>query len=163
MRCRGDYYAAETMADWADKAEGMLHQKTIDPYAALVGAYLLLRLGRFDLMRIWSRNLADWFPFLPDGCVIWALQAVRERKDSKEATKYLLEASKRGHPIFTEGLKLLSQGLRLIGEPGEKALADLSQKTGRVLWSSPFTAVFEGQPASESAPLTFAVDYMAVA
>jgi hypothetical protein len=159
---RADYYAAETMVDWADQAEQMLHAKMSDPFAATVGAYLLSRLGHYDRMRTWARNLADWFPALSDGCVIWALQALRQHNDGEEARKYLLEAVFRGHPIHTEGLKLLSQGLRLIGEPGEKALADLGRKTGRVLWTSPFTAVCEGTPSPGAAPTTFEVGYMPV-
>jgi hypothetical protein len=159
---RADYYAAEAMAPWADQAGLMLHAKGENPYAAAVGAYLLLRLERYDLMRDWARNLANWFPFLPDGCVIWAWQSIRERSDEEEATKYLLEAAKRGLPLYTEGLRLLSQGLLLSGEPGREALAKLDRATGHVLWSSPFVARLEGSP-SDNSPTTFDVDYMPVA
>ncbi len=47
-----------------------MQSKVRDPYAATVGGYLLLRLERFDLTRSWAGNLANWFEFLPDGCVI---------------------------------------------------------------------------------------------
>ena len=137
----------------------MLEDKSIDPWAAAVGAYLLLRLRRFDLLHTWARNLADRFSFA-DGCIIWASQAIIERKDGSEASKYLLEAVKRGLPVYTEGLKLLSQGLRLIGEPGQEALKEISRSTGRVLWTSPFTALFEGEVHSKGVAPTIAVGYL---
>jgi len=157
---RGDYYAAETMASWADEAAEMLMDKMQNPYAATVGAYLLLRLERFDLMRNWAHNLAKWFPFLSDGCVIWAWQNIRQRNNPEAARQYLLEAVTRGLPVHTEGLRLLSEGLRLIGQPGVQALADLNQLSGRVVWNSPFTARLEGTPSTTGITTTFDVDYM---
>jgi len=157
---RGDYYAAETMASWADEAAEMLDEKQRNPYAAAVGAYLLLRLERFDLMRDWAYNLATWFPFLSDGCVIWAWQNIRQRNDPTVAQHFLLEAVTRGLPVHTEGLRLLSEGLRLIGPPGVQALAELTRLSGQVVWNSPFTARLEGIPSTTGSTTTFDVDYM---
>jgi hypothetical protein len=56
----------------------LLQDKIEDPYAAVVGAYLLLRLKRFSQMHDWGQHLADWFPFLPDGCVLWASQLMQQ-------------------------------------------------------------------------------------
>lgn len=159
---RADYYAAETMASWAEEASALLMAKMADPYAATVGAYLLLRLERFDLMHNWVSNLAELFPFLADGCVLWAWQNIRERRNEQIAAKYLLEAVKRGLPIHTEGLRLLSEGLRLIGRPGMKALADLTKASGRVVWNSPFTARLEGTPDPAEVPTTFDIDYLPI-
>jgi hypothetical protein len=167
---RSDYYAAETMVPaaekmvpWAEQAEGMLMGKIYDPYSATVAAYLLLRLERFDLMRDWARNLANWFPFLADGCVIWAWQNIRERENYAEAEEYLLKAAERGLPLHTEGLRLLSEGLRQIGKAGEAALAKLTKGVGRVLWNSPFTAQLEGTPDPAAVPTTCDVGYIPAA
>lgn len=158
---RANFYAAETMASWADQAEAMLFAKGANPYAATIGGYLLLRLEDYGSMRDWAKNLAARFPYLPDGCVIWAWQSLQERADQETATKYFLEAAGRGLPIFTEGLRLLSQGLRLIGAPGENAMRELTGITGRVVWNSPFSATTTGSPAS-GPPISFDIGYIPV-
>lgn len=157
---RGDYYAAETMAPSANQAAEMILDNMSDPYVATVGAYLLLRLERFDLMREWAYNLAKLFPFLSDGCVISAWQKIRQENDPDAASKYLVEAGTRGLPVHTEGLRLLSEGLRLIGRPGVQALDNLSILSGRVVWNSPFTARLEGTPDSTSITTTFNIGYI---
>jgi hypothetical protein len=138
---RGDLGAAETMAQWAEQSEELLAGKMSDPYAAAVGGYLLLRLQRFDLMHEWPRNLANWIDFLPDGCVIWAWQLIHQKpEDSAEIGKYLLTAVERGLPVYTKGLQLLLDGLRLLGSDGVAALKKVREQAGSVLWDSPITA-----------------------
>jgi len=163
---RGDYYAAETMATpWAYQAKELMRGKIEDPYSATVGAYLLLRLERYDLMHDWARNLADWFEFLTDGAIIWAWQNIRQGENYDEAAKYLLKAAAddRDLPLHTEGLRLLSEGLRRIGEPAEEALKNVTSKAGNVVWNSPFTARLEGSPDPKAMPTTYDIDYMPVA
>jgi len=141
---RGDLYSAEAMAEWCDEAIGMLQSKMADPYAAVVGAYLLLKLKRFSQMRDWVRNLAEWFPFLPDGCVVWASQLMQQpSSDPAEIRKYLLEAVKRGLPVYTEGLRLLTDGLRLMGEEGMAPREQVRAATGVVVWDSPVTGAVQ--------------------
>lgn len=138
---RGDLRAAASMTSWVEQAERMLHAKGADPSAATVGAYLLLRLRRFDLMRDWARNLADRWPDLADGSVIWAWQLIQQRGDPAEIERYLLKAATGpALPVFTEGLKLLLDGLRLLGADAADHAASLNERVGVVLWESPFTA-----------------------
>ena len=140
---RGDLYSAEAMAEWCDQAYGMLKDKFDDPYAAAVGAYLLLKLRRFSQMHDWGRNLANQFPFLPDGCVIWASQLMQQpSSDPTEIRKYLLQSMERGLPVYSEGLRLLTDGLRLMGEEAEamEAREKVKAATGVVVWDSPVTA-----------------------
>ncbi len=148
---RGDYYSAEGMTSWAHKAETMFQQKQLDPSAAAVGAYLLLRLRRFDLMRDWARNLADWWPELADGAIIWAWQQIHQRGDEQEIKSYLLRAADAELPVFSQGLKMLTDGLHLLsGESiGKPKLGSLSEESGVVQWDSPFTATvrFSGTPS----------------
>lgn len=139
---RGDLYSAEATAEWVDEALGLLQDRVEDPYAAAVGAYLLLRLRRFSQMRSWVRNLADWFPDLPDGCVLWASQLMQQPSSNPaEIQAYLLRAVQRGLPVYTEGLRLLTDGLRLISDKeGAEAREKVKAATGVVVWDSPVTA-----------------------
>jgi hypothetical protein len=138
---RGDLDSAEVMAEWTDEARIMLREKMEDPYAACVGAYLLLRLRRFQEMKDWARNLADRFPLIPDGCVIWAAQLqYNSPTNVDEIRNYLLQAAQRGLPVYSVGLRLLSDGLRLLGNEDAEAREKFLARAGAVLWSSPVTA-----------------------
>ncbi len=150
---RGDLYSAEAMAQWINEAAGFLFDKMDDPYAAAVGAYLLLRLKRFDAMQDWARNLASRFEFLPDGCVIWAWQLIHQQpSNDAEIRKYLLMAVDRGLPLYSEGLRLLTDGLRLMGDAGRAPRDKVVQEAGVVLWSSPLTASLTADPGAASPP-----------
>jgi hypothetical protein len=148
---RGDLYSAEAMAAWIDGAKELLFYKMDDPYAAAVGAYLLLRLKKFDRMQDWARNLANQFDFLSDGCVIWAWQLIHQQKNSDEIRKYLLKAVERGLPVYSEGLRLLTDGLRLMGPDGQAPRDEVVQSAGVVLWSSPITASLAKVPGAAPA------------
>ena len=69
----------------------------------------------------------------------------------------------RRDPPGIEGLRLLSEGLRQIGEPGETALLQLTKDVGRVLWNSPFTVQLEGTPDPGPITTTFDVGYIPAA
>jgi hypothetical protein len=96
-------------------AEQLLFEKMRDPTGAAVAGYYLLKTGHFDSLHDWTRNLADWFPWLPDGAVIRAWHVWRqERSDYEEARERLLQAAGRGIPLYTQGLRLLLDGLNLL-------------------------------------------------
>lgn len=159
---RGDFTAATAMEEWAGRSEELLFGKMGDPYAAAVGAYLLLKLQRFDLMRTWAKNLADRFMELPDGCVIWASQLAQERPESlDEIRSYYTMAVQRGLPVYTEGLRLLMDGLRLLGPIGQASLQELRSKLGEVLWGSPVTATVSSlEPRRTShEPIKFDIEF----
>jgi hypothetical protein len=140
---RGDARSAESMLSWVGRARELLFAKIDDPYAAAVGGYLLLRFGRHTEMDTWAKNLADWFVDLPDGAVIWAWQLIAQRGQSAadEINRYLEMAVARGLPVYMEGSRLLSEGLRLMEPSRARPLADtLNAQLGIALWSSPFTA-----------------------
>ncbi|HKH44902.1 MAG TPA: hypothetical protein VKM72_09605 [Thermoanaerobaculia bacterium] len=154
---RGDLHAAAAMTDWAEHAEDLLEAKMGDPFAATIGAYLLLRLRRFDLMHDWTRNLADRFSDIVDGAVIRAWHLIHAKGDATEIQALLQRAFDSALPVFTEGLRLLNEGAQLLGN--SQATAKLNQKSGIVLWSSPFTTTVHGTPAEGSARIDFDVDY----
>jgi hypothetical protein len=138
---RGDLYSAEAMAEWCDEAQDMLMSKMADPYAAAVGGYLLLKLKRFDRMRDWARNLATYFPFLSDGSIIWATQLIQQQPSNEaEIRQYLLQAARIGPPVYSIGMSLLTDGLRLMGADGRAALAQVLNDRDVLLSTSPLTA-----------------------
>lgn len=156
---RGDLHSASAMAEWAPEAKALLRGKIRNPFGATVGAYLLLRLRRFDLMHDWPRNLADLFPDLADGSVIHAWQLIYQKEQDREdeVREYLNRAAAAPLPVFTEGTRLLRDGIRLLGEPAKEE--SLGTEGGVVLWGSPFTAVLRGSASDPSARLDFDIDY----
>ncbi|WP_113924803.1 hypothetical protein [Cognataquiflexum aquatile] len=143
----------------AEDAERLLYQKMVDPVGAAIGGYFLLKTGELDRMHNWAQNLANRFQWMPDGAVIYGWQLIRE--DSKPENiklirTQLIEAINRGIPIYTEGLRLLYEGLMMLSFefkhkdlPVENALArvkkylnaaDLSQE------NTSFTGFFPDLP-----------------
>lgn len=100
-------------------AEKLLQQKMADPFGAALGGYALLRLGQLERLHHWPRNLADLFPWLPDGAVIAGEESALEG-DHETAIVQVCEAGRRGLPVFAAGLSLLSSRLReYAGAPRE--------------------------------------------
>lgn len=109
-----DYVAGgmpERIAAIADLGRTMLLEKRQHPLAAALGAYALLRLNETERMRDWPMNLARWYDWLPDGEVI-AGELVHRRGDEAAALGRFCEAVRRGPPVFTDGLSILTSRLR---------------------------------------------------
>lgn len=102
----------------SELAEELLYGKTDDPSAAAIGAYYLLKIGELKRLHNWSRNLANWITWLPDGSIIHAWQLIQQGNDSPavidQIRTRLLEAVDRGVPVYTEGLRLLYEGLTML-------------------------------------------------
>jgi len=107
----------------AGDAEHLLEQKMADPFGAALGGYALLRSGQLDRLHHWPRNLADKFPWLPDGAVIAGEEAALE-SDHATAIAYVCEAGRRGLPIFAPGLSLLAARLREYSGAPKKAFGE---------------------------------------
>lgn len=110
----GDLKQARSLMPEAE-AEQLLYDKRQDPAAAAIGGYYLLKVGALNRMHHWAENLANWFPYLPDGPVIRArqllLMGLSDMTQYEAVRTWLLEAIKRGMPVFTEGLRLLYESL----------------------------------------------------
>ena len=102
------------------EAERLLQQKMADPFGAALGGYALLRLGQRDRLHHWPRNLADSFPWLPDGAVIAGEESALEG-DHALAIEQVCEAGRRGLPVFSVGLSLLASRLREYAGAPQKA------------------------------------------
>lgn len=96
----------------AAKAEDLLRQKLWDPIGAAVGSYSLLSFGKLDLLHDWTRNLKNWMPWLPDGAAIRGEHLARLGEHQK-AVRAFLEIEKRGLPVFTDGITMVYERLRL--------------------------------------------------
>ena len=145
----GDFEAARRIGEkWFDEAEQMLRNKIDDPIAAIVAGYFLLRTSAVDRLHEWTSNLANWFPYLPDGAIIcgWHM-ALTNRWDLAE--DWLTEAVHRGIPLYTQGLRLLQDGLRILVARG----ADVAEPfdsvraiAARAKWTSGVTCLLSTDP-----------------
>lgn len=106
-----------------------LYKKVDNPFAAAVGAYLLLKADPTpsEEWHSWLRNLADLFPWLPDGKVL--LGALRLRfaqtdADVAAAREAFEEGWQRGIPVLAPVLRVLLDGMStLVGDPDAEASA----------------------------------------
>lgn len=125
-----DYQRAEALLDMlntgamleaksfvnARLAEDLLQRKIENAWAAAIGGYYLLKVKDNERLHDWANNLANWFEWFSDGAIIHAWQMIAENngEDNKKLLRIkrrLLEGQKRGLPLFTEGLRLLLDGL----------------------------------------------------
>ena len=133
-----------------DHAEELLAAKSSNPIAAAAGGYLLLRTRALARLHNWPANLAAWFEWLPDGPIILATQLLRSRpgREARAAiVEHFMAAAARGAPLFTEGVQLLGDGLRLLGswESTDSGRARKKQSSTR------FDALVEWVESLESA------------
>lgn len=140
---RGDLYSAASMADWAERAEDLLQDKMADPFAAVVGAYLLLRTRQIERLHDWTQNLFNRFPGIPDAAVIRAWHLIHLRQGETEIRQLFARALDGPLPTFTEGLRLLSDGVRLLGDDSAKAVEKLNSHVQRSVSRSPFTTTVQ--------------------
>lgn len=145
-------------------AENLLRSKMQDPCAAAIGAYYLLRLENFDRLHDWARNLANWVQWLPDGSIIWAWQLIKQGRldgnvDIEEVRQRLLEACERGMPVYTEGLRLLWDGIRMLNDslPDDEQIKEALNKVYNYVeaidWNSPittFNGIHPNKPSKKS-------------
>lgn len=99
----------------AQEAEELLFQKMVNPVVAAIGGYYLLKTNELGRLHDWAKNLADWFPWQPDGSIIHATQLLSKNEKTQDdldlIRKRLLHAADNGLPVYTEGLRLLRKGL----------------------------------------------------
>ncbi len=143
--------AVEQAAELLGDAEELLYGKVGNPLGAALGGYALLRLNALERLHDWPRNLTERMDWLPDGAIIYAEQLAR-RGEHARAADWLLEAGRRGLPLFGEGMDLMLGRLRhyllLRKAPvaGEPVMAGLRSLLG---WISPWAT----QMAAESVVL----------
>src|SRR5262249_25243785 len=96
-----------------------LLQKIDNPLAATAAALVAVATGRLEAARIpekWFSNLAAWFPGLPDGPVVKARLLLSQPDLASRCTEVkalLLDACRRGIPVYSLAVDWLAQGLAL--------------------------------------------------
>jgi hypothetical protein len=149
-------------------AREMLRGKRLNPFGAAGGAYVLVAgwIGASvkgsateasespSSWMSWVGNLSRMFPWLPDGAILegWLALRMRDREPRlDEARVALLEAERRGVPVYTAGVRRLVDGLLLLsgearrsGTPDDEVDAALV-RVRRLAWQidpeQPFTCV----------------------
>jgi hypothetical protein len=130
-------------------AQRYLREKVSAPRVAALGAYFLLRVGDLERLHDWPDNLSAWKPWLPDGPVIAAWQRLRSpNPDYEHVFELLLDAERRGLPVYTEGVRLLRDGLDLFAADHERtwdveaAQARLREYARAMVWSKSESTYF---------------------
>jgi hypothetical protein len=108
---------------------------------------LLLRIRETDRLHDWGANIYNWFTNMPDAQVIhdWQLLNRRGAPDRAIARDRLLRAAELGVPAYTEGLRLLFEGLRMMHGTDETdqavgaALESVRKYANACDWSSSMT------------------------
>ena len=107
-----------------------LNEKFHNPYAAAAGGYVLTHAGYQGGHTKWGRwvhNLAKYFPTLPDGHILLANLILQGPSKIKEripdystdtacalALRSILEAVRRGPPLYRFGLRMLSSNIAIL-------------------------------------------------
>ncbi len=93
--------------------------------AAVAGKLLLARAGYIGIVEDWTRNLMNWFPDIPDGCVLWA-ESLRSAVDQGVTSPFGIETPivemasalqgirQRGIPFFADAMDLAESQLRYV-------------------------------------------------
>ena len=158
----GDMEQAKSLSN-AREAEMLLYKKIEDPTGATVGGYFLLKINDLDRLHDWANNLSNWFEWMPDGSIIHAWQLINDRlniqKNIPIIRKRLLEAVDRGIPIYTEGLRLLLEGLTMLSyhffkqdRDIEMALRKIKNIAGEADWNCPTTTFTSSNSLSNDEP-----------
>jgi hypothetical protein len=157
----GDFDSARSVGDqWLIVAEKMLKEKLEDAVAAAVAGYFLLRVGEHSRLHDWTRNLADWITWLPDGPVIRAFHVLSQKDpDMKEVRERLLQAVERGIPLYTQGLRMLFDGLNMLNTRAggkdpllQQALQNVRPYAATARWNSPVTSFTAIEPSHPQFP-----------
>ncbi|MBZ9801094.1 caspase family protein [Mesorhizobium sp. ES1-6] len=124
-----------------DTAVDSVRMKGTNPFAAVAGALVLVAMGGDAPLRLrsrasgdWLRNLADWFPSIADGPIVFGwrvLSTARNREGRMAALPYFLEGLARGVPAYSLSVEYLARGLERLAV--ENAALGEQAKAARAL------------------------------
>ena len=169
----------ETLAPHnAKEAEEMLSDKSEGPISGAIAGYYLLRVAAFDRLHNWPNDLAEQNQWLADGPIIRAWQILRDPKqhDPLRACRLLVQGAGRGFPVFTEGFRLLRDGLTYFDRifPWTDPIADSQELLGGCRgalnslnryfaatdWEQPLTTFYGDGPVKPVSERTATHDYI---
>lgn len=162
MMSMGALKDARALLD-TEQAEQLLLHKRKDPPSAAIGGYYILKAGDLDRLHNWANNLAEWYPWLPDGAIIHAWQLIKTYQgnptESWQIKSRLMQAWKRGIPVYTEGLRLLYEGMLQLSSHYyhrdaelEKVLGEVRIAISLVDWGQGVTTLNLPRPDYENKP-----------
>ncbi|TPK87356.1 caspase family protein [Mesorhizobium sp. B2-4-17] len=123
-----DMITADRLLDsgLTDMAVAAMSGKRNNPLAALAGGLVAVAASSSDVEKRWDpwlRNLAKWFPGIPDGPIILGrrlLVRARNADEIAEAKNWLFEGFGRGVPVYSLSVEWLARGLESL--PGKDAM-----------------------------------------
>lgn len=115
----GDIVSAQKVSGAiVEQAHELIREKMQDIGAACAGGYLLTLTSNWKhLPPEWCQNLSDFFPHVADGAIINAHRSIIDLPEEsstanlEKIAELLINASTRGLPIFSAGLRLLNDDL----------------------------------------------------
>lgn len=127
-----------------------------DPVAAIVGCYFLLKTHQLEKLEQWLNSLSEASKRLPDFWITRGWLLIQSPSKQLELIeKAFVTAASYGLPVFTDGLRMLAEGARLLGE--SPSMQSLSEKLGRyygvVSGEQPYTTfpgINPNEPESQS-------------
>ncbi|GAA0750365.1 hypothetical protein LRH25_20255 [Ideonella azotifigens] len=108
-----------------EKSEQYMMAKRRCPLLAALGAYVLLRASELDGMDEWTRNLSQWFGWLPDAGAIRVEYLARQNRHS-EAVQQLLQMPSRGVPWFRSGIGYLGNRAKVYSSVANRETSRLA-------------------------------------
>ncbi|MBE8989069.1 pentapeptide repeat-containing protein, partial [Nostoc sp. LEGE 12450] len=146
--------------------ERLLSEESFETLGATIGGYYLLKVGDDERLTQWVNKFVKLIPWLPDTAVIhsWFLLRSNDLPRVKLARSCLLQAVKQGIPVYTEGMRLLFDGLLLFNQDAlarhkqdveiEQALKLIRGYATFADWSKPLTTFYGADPESPSSSIT---------
>lgn len=157
---RDSMRAADAMTKGTSMARKLFAEKYDDPMSAVVGAYYLLRVDRWQSTPLWwFDNLVQDFPWIPDTSIVRCIRQLREGLSGKpevsQARAFFRQAIERGWPVYSEGILLLQEAASLLRKGSPRTdwpLFELVEDLGSAkAWAGAATSFYGRTPASPSA------------
>ncbi|MCX7250893.1 MAG: hypothetical protein NTX37_05240 [Burkholderiales bacterium] len=109
---RDSMRAADSVSKWGPIATQLLHDKFEDPISAIIGAYFLLRIGRWKQTELqWFDNIYRRFAWSSDAalirCAVSGRHGLSKPGDANRFLQQLRDCFARGVPLFEEGHRVL--------------------------------------------------------
>ncbi len=134
-----------------ENARDLLFGKMLNPLAAAAGGYVLLATQQgsgAEPWHPWTRNLANWFDWLPDGMIQYGRLRLLRRTGEADVTaarEAFFAAYDRGIPFYSLGLQWLVDGLSLLATGDDQEARDRLKAVQQVTWRAnlqqPFTTL----------------------
>lgn len=132
------FYMYDRIKNACSLAEDLLMAKWVEPIAGCIGGYMMLKLGKTDLLDIAINNMTNFFGEMSDSHILAAEYHLNQGREDQACMAYL-EALNKGLPIFAQGVELLYQAVKkyALEHPRKKLLEQVyDNRINGLLWSA---------------------------